>query len=40
MKSYNVPELTRNAVQVTPDQLREVIYDDSAMEQVKYVAPQ
>jgi hypothetical protein len=40
MKSYNVPELTRNAVQVTPDQLREVIYDDAAMEQVKYVAPQ
>lgn len=36
MKSYNVPELTRNAVKITPEQLREVIYDDAAIEQVQY----
>ena len=26
MKSYNVPELTKDAVTVTPEQLRDVIY--------------
>lgn len=36
MKSYNVPELTRNAVRSTPEQLREVIYDDASMQQVTY----
>ena len=40
MKSYNVPELTRNAVKTTPDQLRQVIYDDAAMQQVEYKAKQ
>ena len=36
MKSYNVPELTRNAVRTTPEQLREVIYDDASIQQVTY----
>jgi Tol biopolymer transport system component len=36
MKSYNVPELTRNAVRSTPEQLREVIYDGASMQQVTY----
>lgn len=36
MKSYNVPELSRNAVLTTPEQLRDVIYNDSEMHQVSY----
>lgn len=36
MKSYNVPELTRNAVKTTPVQLREVVYDDESTQQVEY----
>ena len=35
MKSYNVPELTRNAVKTTSEQLREVIYADD-IQQVDY----
>lgn len=37
MKSYNVPELSRSAVTVTPEQLREVIYsDDKKVKKVQY----
>lgn len=35
MKSYNVPELSRNAVKSTPEQLRDVIYGDG-IQQVEY----
>lgn len=37
-KSYNVPELTRDAVRITADDLRRCIYDDAATRKVKYVA--
>lgn len=36
MKSYNVPELSRSAVTVSPEQLREVIYDDANITNVQY----
>ena len=36
MKSYNVPELTKNAVLTTSEQLREVVYDDTSIQQVVY----
>lgn len=36
MKSYNVPELTRDAVRTNPDELREVIYDDEHVGRVSY----
>lgn len=36
LKSYNVPELTKNRVTTTPDQLRDVIYDDAAAKKVTY----
>lgn len=36
MKSYNVPEFTRDKVPYTPEQLHEVIYNDDAMKSVKY----
>lgn len=36
MKSYNVPELTRDAVTTTPEQLREVIYADDKAQRVGY----
>lgn len=36
LKSYNVPELTRTAVTVEPDKLKEVIYDDTRAEKVTY----
>lgn len=37
MKSYNVPELSRTAVSVTPQQLRDAIYvDDITIKKVKY----
>ena len=36
MKSFNVPELTRDRVPYTPEQLKEVIYNDDAMKSVKY----
>ena len=35
MKSYNVPELSRNAVKTTPEQLRDVIYGEAG-QQVGY----
>lgn len=35
-KSYNVPELTRDAVPVTFDRLKEVIYDDARAASVTY----
>lgn len=35
-KSYNVPELTRDAVQTTPEQLKKVIYDDKATGKITY----
>ena len=35
-KSYNVPELTRDAVRTTKEQLREVIYADDKAEKVVY----
>lgn len=37
LKSYNVPELTRNRVTVTPEQFYDVIHDDAAAKHVKYV---
>lgn len=36
LKSYNVPELTRNAVTVTPEELKAVIYDDKSAGKVTY----
>ena len=36
MKSFNVPELTSDRVPYTPEQLKEVIYNDDAMKSVKY----
>ena len=30
MKSYNVPELSRRPVPVSPEELRRAIYDDAA----------
>jgi hypothetical protein len=36
MKSYNVPELTKNAVLTTPSDLERVVYDDDAIQQVVY----
>lgn len=36
LKSYNVPELTKNAVTVMPEQLREVIYNDEDVHKVTY----
>ena len=35
-KSYNVPELTRDAVRTTPEQLKAVIYDDEKTGRVSY----
>ena len=36
MKSYNVPELTKNAVLTTPSDLERVVYDDDAIQRVVY----
>lgn len=36
LKSYNVPELTKNAVSISPEQLREVIYNDEQTQTVTY----
>ena len=36
LKSYNVPELTHNAVQISPEQLKEVIYNDTDVKKVTY----
>ena len=36
MKSYNVPELTRDAVRTTPEALREVIYNDEKTGKATY----
>lgn len=36
MKSYNVPEFSKNAVSITPEQFKEVIYDDAAVQKVSY----
>lgn len=36
LKSYNVPELTRDAVSTTPEALREVIYNDDKVGRVGY----
>ena len=36
-KSYNVPELTRDAVRTTAKQLKECIYRDEDTQKVKYV---
>lgn len=36
MKSYNVPELTKDAVTVTPEALKAVIYDDAAAGKATY----
>jgi len=35
-KSYNVPELTRDAVRTTPEQLKQCIYNDAATKKVTY----
>ena len=36
LKSYNVPELTRTAVTISPDELKAVIYDDDNVQRVTY----
>lgn len=36
MKSYNVPELTREKVKVSPQQFREAIYNDEGLQKVEY----
>lgn len=36
MKSYNVPEFSKNAVSVSPEQFKEVIYDDVSVQKVSY----
>ena len=36
MKSYNVPELTKDRVKISPEQFREVIYNDAAAGKAKY----
>lgn len=36
LKSYNVPELTRNPVQISSEQFKEVIYNDDATHSVTY----
>ena len=36
MKSYNVPELTKDKVSVSPSDLRKVIYNDEATKKVRY----
>ncbi len=36
MKSYNVPELTRNAVRISAEQFKEVIYDDASTVNTSY----
>ena len=36
MKSYNVPELTKNRVKISQDEFRDVIYDDDTMQKVSY----
>lgn len=36
MKSYNVPELTRTPVKISPEALRETIYADDRVGKVKY----
>ena len=36
LKSYNVPELTRNPVQISSEQFKEVIYNDDATRTVTY----
>lgn len=37
MKSYNVPELSKNRVRHTHEEFKKVVYDDAAMKPVKYV---
>lgn len=36
MKSYNVPELTKEPVKVSPEEFRRVVYDDDKVQQVEY----
>lgn len=36
MKSYNVPELTRNAVKISPNDFRKVVYDDANVKSTQY----
>jgi hypothetical protein len=36
MKSYNVPEFSKNAITVSSETLKEVIYDDKKANTVKY----
>lgn len=36
LRSYNVPELTRKAVRISPEQFREVIYNDAGTQNVTY----
>ncbi len=38
MKSYNVPELSRSRVPMTPEQFHDIIYDDAAIKPVTYKA--
>lgn len=35
-RSYNVPELTRSKVKVSPEDFRRVVYDDAATKKVEY----
>jgi hypothetical protein len=36
LKSYNVPELTKDAIQINSSQLRDVIYADEKARKVAY----
>ena len=36
MKSYNVPELSKDRVRFTPEQFRDVIYNDAVIKELKY----
>lgn len=36
LKSYNIPELTKNAVQVSPEDIRKAIYNDEQVPKVTY----
>ena len=36
MKSYNVPELSRSRVSISPQQFRDVIYADDKIKTITY----
>ncbi len=36
MKSYNVPELTRDAVSLSAEEVKDIVYDDNSVQKVVY----